>query len=332
MSKQKRVVVVGYAGAELLDIACMTTALAMAGTMRGGTAYQVSVASPGGHAIRCWTGLMLEAQDAIERVVGPIDTLIVSGGLGYRDAIENTALIAHVRRLSREARRVASVCTGAGILAAAGLLDGRTAATHWDHTSYLSKRFPAVAFDGGPIYITDGDVTTSAGVTAALDLTLSFIEADLGARVARDVARELVIYLQRPGNQAQMSMYTTAPVTQHSVVSDTIDHISGNLAADLSTTALAARVGVSERHLTRLFLREAEQTPGRFVRTARVEAAAQLLVSTGLTMDAIASRCGFSAAETLRQTFQSRYGVSPSHYRATQSRCAHVRAVAGEPA
>jgi transcriptional regulator GlxA family with amidase domain len=324
MSQRKRVVVVGYPDAEMLDIACVTTALAMADVMRHGTAYQVSVASPGAAPIRCWTGLALEAQEALERVVGPIDTLIVVGGLGYRDAIEDRRLIAHVRRLSREARRVASVCTGAGILAAAGILDGRTAASHWDHVSYLSKRFPAVTFDGGPIYITDGDVTTSAGVTAGLDLTLSFIEADLGAHIARDVARQLVTYLHRPGNQAQMSMYTDAPVPHHSVVKDAIEHIAGNLAEDLSTTALAARVGVSERHLTRLFLREVEQTPGRYVRRVRIEAAAHLLVGSDLTVDAIASRCGFSAAEPLRQAFQSRYGVSPSHYRATQSRCTPV--------
>ena len=214
------------------------------------------------------------------------------------------------------------MCTGAGLLAAAGLLDGRRAATHWDHAALLTARFPQVSWDGDPIFITDGPFCTSAGVTSALDLTLSFIEADVGADVAREVARQLVTYLQRPGNQAQMSMFTAAPAARNSLVQDTIDHVAGHLADDLSAAVLAERAGVSERHLTRLFLREVEVTPGRFVRRARTEAAAHLLTTTDLTMEAVASRCGFGTPETLRQAFQSRYGVSPSHYRTTQARCA----------
>ncbi len=227
-------------------------------------------------------------------------------------------MVAHVRRLARETRRVASVCTGAGILAAAGLLDGRRAATHWDHANFLAARFPRVHFDGGPIYVVDGPVATSAGVTAALDLTLSFIENDIGSDLARRVSRQLVTYLQRPGNQAQMSMFITPPAAQHSLVRDTVEHIAGHLAHDLSAASLAARAGVSERHLSRLFLAEVDLTPGRFVRRARTEAAANLLVTTDLTMDTIAQRCGLGTAEALRQTFQNTYGVSPSHYRQTQ--------------
>jgi transcriptional regulator GlxA family with amidase domain len=222
--------------------------------------------------------------------------------------------------MAGESRRIAAVCTGAGILAAAGVLDGRRAATHWDHAALLAARFPAVTFDGDPIYVTDGPVCTSAGVTAALDLTLSFIEEDVSADLAREVARQLVTYLQRPGNQAQMSMFTAPPAARHSLVQDTIDHVAGHLDDDLSAATLAERAGVSERHLTRLFLKEVELTPGRFVRRARTEAAAHLLTSTDLTMEAVATRCGFGTPETLRQAFQSRYGVSPSHYRATQSR------------
>jgi transcriptional regulator GlxA family with amidase domain len=324
MTDPRRVLVVGYHAAELLDISCVTTAMTVANYLRGEELYRVMLATPGGRPIHTGSGLVLQAQDKLERVTGPLDTLVVSGGIGYVDAMNDRRLVAHVRRLAGESRRVAAVCTGAGVLAAAGLLDGRRAATHWDHAALLSARFPEVTFDGDPIFVTDGPFCTSAGVTSALDLTLSFIEDDVGADLARGVARQLVTYLQRPGNQAQMSMYTAAPVARNSLVQDTIDHVAGHLADDLSAAVLAERAGVSERHLTRLFLREIEVTPGRFVRRARTEAAAQLLTTTDLTMEAIASRCGFGTPETLRQAFQSRYGVSPSHYRATQTRCAPV--------
>jgi transcriptional regulator GlxA family with amidase domain len=324
MTDPRRVLVVGYHAAELLDISCVTTALTVANYLRGEELYRVVLATPGGRPIHTGSGLVLQAQDKLERITGPLDTLVVSGGIGYVEAMDDRRLVAHVRRLAMESRRVAAVCTGAGVLAAAGLLDGRRAATHWDHTAPLSVRFPQVTFDGDPIFVTDGPFCTSAGVTSALDLTLSFIEDDVGADLARGVARQLVTYLQRPGNQAQMSMYTAAPAARNSLVQDTIDHVAGHLADDLSSAVLAERAGVSERHLTRLFLREVEDTPGRFVRRARTEAAAQLLTTTDLTMEAVASRCGFGTPETLRQAFQSRYGVSPSHYRATQSRCAPV--------
>ena len=320
MDPARRVLVVGYHAAEILDIACVVSALQIANYLHGRAIYQPQLASPGGAPIHTATGLVLNAEVALERVRGPLDTLVVSGGIGYVEAMEDERLVAHVRRLARVSRRVASVCTGAGVLAAAGLLDGRRAATHWFHASTLSSRFPAVRFDRDPIFVDDGDVCTSAGVTAALDLTLSFIEADAGAGLARDVSRHLVTYLQRPGNQAQMSMFTAPPAVRHTVVQDTTSHVAAHLAEDLSATALAARAGVSERHLSRLFLKELGVTPSRYVRNARTEAAAHLLTGTDLTVEAIAGRCGFGTAEALRQAFVSRYGVAPSHYRVTQSR------------
>ena len=322
MTGPRRVIVVGYHAAELLDISCVTTAMTVANYLHGTQLYRVVLATPGGRPIHTGSGLVVQAQDRLERVTGPIDTMVVSGGIGYVKAMDDRRLVAHIRRLALESRRVAAVCTGSGLLAAAGLLDGRRAATHWDHARSLAQRFPEVTFDGDPIFVTDGPFCTSAGVTSALDLTLSFIEADADGDLAREVARQLVTYLQRPGNQAQMSLYTAAPAPRNSLVQDTVDHVASHLADDLSAAALAERVGVSERHLTRLFLRELEVTPGRFVRRARTEAAAHLLATTDLTMESVASRCGFGTPETLRQAFQSRYGVSPSHYRATQSRSA----------
>jgi transcriptional regulator GlxA family with amidase domain len=224
------------------------------------------------------------------------------------------------------------VCTGAGVLAAAGLLDGRRAATHWDHAAFLRGRFPRVRFDSDPIFIAEPDMCTSAGVTAALDLTLAFIEADVDAALARDVARQLVVYLQRPGNQAQMSMFTALPPVANTVVQDAIAYACSHLDQELTTATLAGRARVSERHLSRLFLRELGVTPGRFVRRARTEAAAHLLAGTDLTVEAVARRCGFGTTEALRQAFVSATGVSPSHYRATQSHTALTTPIARAPA
>ncbi|MEW9527316.1 GlxA family transcriptional regulator [Microbispora sp. NPDC049125] len=317
--KERRVAVIGYFAAELLDIACVTSSLESANWLGASPPYRVRLAAPGGHPITCGSGLVLHPQEALERLTGPLDTLIVSGGIGYEEAADNRLIVGHVRRLARESRRVASVCTGSSILAAAGLLDGRRATTHWRWAGELAARHPAVTVDPGPIFIQDGNVFTAAGVTSALDLTLAFIEDDNGADLARQVARDLVTYLQRPGNQAQMSVFTAAPPIPDGLVKRVADHITGNPGADLATATLAEAAGVSERHLTRLFLKHLGCTPGRFVRRARVEAAAHLLTSTSLPLAAVAARCGFGTAETLRQAFVDRYGVPPSRYRSTQA-------------
>lgn len=313
------VVVVGYQQAELLDIACVTTSLDLANRIGARPAYRVRLATPGARAITCYSGLTLAAQQSLERLLGPVDTLIISGGGGHETAAGSARIVGHVRRLARESRRVASVCTGATILAATGLLDGRRATTHWRYASQLAASYPLVTVDPGPIYIREGNVATAAGVTSALDLTLAFIEEDHGAALARRVARALVTYLQRPGNQAQMSLFTTAPPPAHSLVRRIVDHVTGHLDGDLSAATLAADAGVSERHLTRLFIEHLGQAPGRFVRQRRTEAAAHLLASTSLPVASVARMCGFNSAETLRQAFVSRYGIAPSRYRAAQA-------------
>ncbi|GIH62083.1 GlxA family transcriptional regulator [Microbispora siamensis] len=316
---QRRMVVVGYHAAELVDIACVTSSLIMANAHGASPCYDVCLATPSGLPVTCGSGLTLQGQQALERVTGPLDTLLVSGGIGHEEAAANRVIVGHVRRLARESRRVASVCTGAAVLAAAGLLDGRRATTHWQFAHTLAARHPEIAVDARPIFIRDGNVTTAAGVTSALDVTLAFIEEDHGPALARQVARNLVTYLQRPGNQAQMSMFTEGPPPGDGLVKRIVDHVTGHPDADLSTAALAAGAGVSERHLTRLFLKHTGQTPGRFVRRARTEAAAHLLASTSLPMAAIAARCGFGTAEALRQAFVDLYGIPPSRYRLTQA-------------
>ena len=240
---------------------------------------------------------------------------MVSGGVGHEEAAGDRRLVGHVRRLAEVSRRVASVCTGASVLAAAGLLEGRRATTHWRYAGTLAARHPGVTVDPCPIFITEGKVSTAAGVTSALDLTLAFVEEDNGSTLARTVARGVVTYLQRPGDQAQMSMFVVAPPPEHPLVRKIVDHVTGHLDGDLSAAALAVRLNISERHLTRLCLEHLDLTPGRYVRKARTEAAAQLLTSSSLPTAEVAARCGFGSAESRRQAFAAQYGLSPSQYR-----------------
>lgn len=320
--ERHRVLVVGYDDAELLDIACVTTTLDAVRLIDPGFGYELTLATPGGRAITCTSGLVLNAQAALERVRGPIGTLVVSGGLGHLRAARDERFVGHVRRLARESGRVASLCTGASVLAAAGLLDGRRATTHWRFAQQLAEEYEKVTVDSRPIWVQDGNVYTAAGVTSALDLSLSFIEADFGGDMARWVSRAMVTYLHRPGNQAQMSMFTAAPAADHGLVRKVTDHVAERLDGDLSTAALAQLVRVSPRHLGRLFRAELRQTPGRYVRGARLAAAAQLLSASDLPVSRVAARCGFASAEALRQAFAREYGIAPSQYRSVSSTAA----------
>lgn len=315
MRTSRRVLVVGYDGTELLDVASVTSCLDLANRLGATPAYDVRFATLSGGAVRCDSGLELHAQVALRDVPGAVHTLVISGGLGHAAAAADLELVRQVQRLARGASRVASVCTGATVLAAAGLLDGRRATTHWHYADEFATSYPAVRVDPAPIFVRDDHVWTSGGVTAALDLALAFVEADHGAERARWVAMGLVTYLQRPGNQAQMSMFVRARRPEHDVVRRVLDHVTAHPDADLSTARLAAVAGVSERHLTRLVVEHAGQTPARMVRHARLEAAATALVTTDRPVSSIAKATGFRSAETLRQAFNAWFGVSPTHYR-----------------
>lgn len=307
--------VVGYHGAELLDIACVTSSLDIANRIGANPPYRTVLATPGEQSITCDSGLRLHAQASLERFNAPLDTLLVSGGLGHSEAAASQVLVGHVRRLAKLARRVASVCTGATVLAEAGLLTNHRATTHWMHAEQLARGYPGVRVDPDPIYIRDGDIATSGGVTSALDLTLSFIEEDHGMALARGVALGTVSYLQRPGGQTQLSMFLARCSTDDLVVRRTSNHIMSHLNDDLSTAALARLAGLSERHLSRLFLTYLHETPAQYVRRARTEAAAHLLTSTELPVAAVGRRCGFGTTESLRQAFLAHYSVPPSRYR-----------------
>ncbi|CAM5488435.1 GlxA family transcriptional regulator OS=Streptomyces alboniger OX=132473 GN=CP975_31150 PE=4 SV=1 [Streptomyces alboniger] len=315
MDTKRRVVIVAYDDAQILDIACPSGALDIANRYGAEPQYSIELATLGRRAARSSAGILVGAGQGLEAVAGPLDTLFVVGGIGCEDAAADQRLLGQVRRLAGQSRRVASVCTGAYVLAAAGLLDHRRVTTHWGWGERLAERHPAVAVDVGPLYIRDGDVYTSAGVTSALDLTLALIEDDHGPTLARAVARELVTHLHRPADQAQISMFLAAPPPEDRLVRDLVGHIAGHLAEDLTPAALAARAGVSTRHLTRLFTAHLGTTPARAVRVARTEAAAHLVRSSGLPMAAIARRCGFGSAETLRQAFLDHYGVTGDRIR-----------------
>lgn len=311
----RQVVVIGYDRCELLDIACVTSTLDVANRIHRAPAYEVVLATLGGVAVRCDSGLEVSAQARLEQVPPGLDTVIVSGGKGHLAAAEDRELVRHIRRLAPTARRVSSVCTGASVLAAAGLLDGRRATTHWMCAADLAQRYPAVTVDAAPIYVRDGQMSTSGGVTAALDLTLAFVEEDHGRELARRVAMMLVTYLQRPGNQEQMSLYLRAPRSAHDAVSRVVDHVAADLAADLSPAALAKVVGLSKRHLARLLADHLGQSPGRMVRQARLDTAAHLLATTQMPVAKVASTTGFHSPEALRQAFAAQYGVPPMRYR-----------------
>jgi transcriptional regulator GlxA family with amidase domain len=315
MDNKRRVLIVAYDGAQILDIACPSGALDIANRYGAEPPYSIELGTLGRRVARSSAGILMGAGQGLETVAGQLDTLFVVGGIGCEDAASDEPLLGQVRRLAGLSRRVASVCTGAYVLAAAGLLDHRRVTTHWGWGKQLAERHPAVAVDVAPLYIRDGNLYTSAGVTSALDLTLALIEDDHGPTLARAVARELVTHLHRPADQAQISMFLAAPPPENRLVRDLVGYIAGHLAEDLTPATLAARAGVSPRHLSRLFTAHLGTTPAQAVRVARTEAAARLVRSSGLSMAAVARRCGFGSAETLRQAFLDHYGVTGDRIR-----------------
>lgn len=250
----------------------------------------------------------------LARVPAQVDTLIVAGGEGVDAASGDGDLRAWVREHARGARRVASVCTGAFLLAATGLLDGRRVVTHWAHCDALARRYPALRIDRDPVFIRDGDVWSSAGVTAGIDLALAFVEADCGHALALDVARHLVVFLKRPGGQNQFSA-TLAMQHASARFGTLLAWIADHPGTELSVGALAERAGMSERSFVRHFRVETGETPARAVERIRVEAACRLLVQTPLPVKRIAAHCGFGSDETLRRSLIRVIGVAPQEYR-----------------
>jgi transcriptional regulator GlxA family with amidase domain len=313
--KLRRVVLVAFERAQLLDIAGPAQVFAAAEELGLAEGYALTLVSPRGGVVATSSGIGI-ATAPVATVRGPIDTLVVAGGPGVRTALTDRALVARVRRWSAHARRTCSVCTGAFLLAEAGLLDGRRAATHWRSCRELQARYPAVRVEPDPIFVQDGAIWSSAGVTAGIDLALALVEADLGHDAAMLVARGLVVFLKRPGGQSQFS----APLAAQAASDGGLDALHGwmadHLGADLRVEQLAARAGMSPRSFARTYAAKLGTTPAKTVELLRVEAARRALEDGGAPLKLIAHRCGFGDEERMRRAFLRRLGVTPSDYRA----------------
>ncbi|WP_123029228.1 GlxA family transcriptional regulator [Mycolicibacterium stellerae] len=323
----KTVVFALYDKVTLQDVAAPLEIFARANDF--GANYNVILASITGEAVETTSFVSLNVDMPLAAVPQWIDTLIVPGGVppdfnftpGEHDIPEEqtpdvvSAALEMVGELAPRARRVASVCTGAFVLAALGLLDGRRATTHWAHCQELARTYPEVVVDPDSLFVHDGRYITGAGITAGIDLGLALVESDYGPDVARRVARWMVVFLQRPGGQAQFSVWTEAALPVSRGLREIIDSVVADPGADHSIAAMADRAAVSERHLVRMFRMQVGMTPARFVEQARLEAAKVLLATGDHGQDAVARRAGFGSADTMRRTFRRALGVSPSMYR-----------------
>jgi transcriptional regulator GlxA family with amidase domain len=277
--------------------------------------YVITTAALEVRPLRSSSGLSITPDVALADIGRPVDTLIVAGGDGTREAIRDQDVIEQIRRLARRSRRVASVCTGAFLLAEAGLLDGRRATTHWSHCAELAEAYPAVTVEPDPIFTRDGNVSTSAGVTAGMDLALALVEDDLGRQAALTVARHLVLFLHRPGSQAQFSAQLSAQLADRDEVRALQQEIIEHPELDCSVDALARRAGMSSRHLARVFAEEVGATPARYVEQIRLEAARRRLEESADPIERVATSCGFGTSETMRRSFIRALGVPPAEYR-----------------
>ena len=311
----RRIVIVAFPGIQTLDVVGPAEVFSIADRLANGDQYSIEVVASSADPIETGSGLRLVPHRTLAGVRGPIDTLIVAGGTGVREARDDERLVRWIRSAAPRARRVASVCTGAFLLAEAGLLDGRRATTHWASCEALRRRHPEVDVDEAPIFVRDGDVYTSAGVTAGIDLALALVEDDLGAATARDVARWLVLFLRRPGNQAQFSDGPSWQPAERPSLRDLQSWIAENLTGDLSVAALAERAYMSPRNFARAFRREVGVTPAAYVESVRLDRARAELEAGDASVDAVAAMCGFGTVETMRRAFQRRFDVNPAAYR-----------------
>jgi transcriptional regulator GlxA family with amidase domain len=309
----RRVVIVAFPGVQTLDVTGPAEVL-RAATKLHPPGYEVTVAAPEDGPLRTSTVTMVPDLP-LSACRFPIDTLIVAGGTGARAAEEDERVVGWLQEAVKRSRRVTSVCTGAFLLARAGLLDGHRATTHWASCADLAERYPAVTVEPDPIFVRDGNVVTSAGVTAGMDLALALVEEDLGRDVALAAARWLVVFLKRPGGQAQFSAQLAAQTAERQPLRELQAWIPDHLDQDLSVPALASRAAMSERNFARAFRRETGMTPAAYVEAARVESARIALETGDLPVEQVARQAGFGTVETMRRAFGRRVGVSPVDYR-----------------
>ncbi|MER6438759.1 GlxA family transcriptional regulator [Streptomyces sp. NPDC001185] len=307
----RTVLVVLFDGVQSLDVTGPAEVFSGAGTWRAG-AYRVRTASLDGVAVRTSSGLTLVPDGTLAEAAAA-HTLLVPGGPGTRQP--DPRLTDWLRTHGPRADRLVSVCTGALLLARAGLLDGRRATTHWAYCDRLARDHPAVRVDPDPIYVRDGRVSTSAGVTSGIDLALALVEEDLGREAALVVARHLVVFLRRPGNQAQFSAQLAAQTARREPLREVQQWITEHPGEDLSVESLAARARLSPRHFARAFRSETGVTPGRYVDRVRLEHARRLLEDTADGVTEISRACGYGTPEAMRRAFLRALGAAPAEYR-----------------
>ncbi|KWT61942.1 transcriptional regulator [Streptomyces albus subsp. albus] len=322
MSASHRVVIAVFPDVDLLDVTGPAEVFALANRETGGRAgYQVRLAGPVAGAVRTSAGVQLFADVSFEDVRGQVDTLVVPGAVDMGEdgpvARIDAEVVAWVKEMVPHARRVASVCVGAHVLAAAGLLDGKTATTHWSTAAQLAADHPDVTVDADPIFVRSdcGRLWTGAGISACLDLALALVAEDLGEQTALAVARQLVMYLKRQGGQSQFSVPLSRPAAERRDIDELRLWIADHLDADLSAPALAARMCLSERHFARVFKQETGSSPAAYVEEARVELARRLLETTDFPLDQVAAAAGLGSAETLHRAFRRQLATTPAAYR-----------------
>lgn len=305
------VVIVVIDGVKLLD--AVGPAEVFAEANRFGARYRLRFVSPDGNDVSTSVGTRFAVAASVDAITD-VDTVLVAGGDGLVGRPIDPALVDAVKALSGRTRRLASICTGAFILATAGVLDGRRVTTHWRHTRLLANAFPKVHVEPDAIYVDDGTVFTSAGVSAGIDLALGLVERDHGSDLVREVARSLVVYLKRAGGQSQFSVLVESDPPPESALRRVIDAIAADPAATHSVTTLAAHAALSTRQLTRLFHAQLDTTPARYVELVRVDLAKAAL-DAGHSVGESARLAGFRSPETFRRVFLNHLGVSPKAYR-----------------
>lgn len=323
----RRIALLAFPGVQAIDVFGPVEVFSAADRLAGGGAYAVELFAGDLEPIETSSGIGILPTRSVSAFRGTLDTLIVAGGDGVEPALREERLARWVARAAPGTRRVCSVCTGAFLLAEAGLLEGRRATTHWAACEQLARRYPQIQVEPAPIFVRDGPIATSAGVTAGIDLSLALVEEDLGPKLAREVARELVLFLKRPGDQSQFSAPLQRPVPERRRLHELQEWMDSNLHKDLSVPVLAERTLMSPRNFARVFRAEIGMTPAAYVERLRVERARSLLEAGEESVEGIAEACGFGTVETLRRAFQRAVGVSPSQYR---ERFADQLSLAGE--
>lgn len=318
----RRVVLVGAPGTQILDLVGPFQIFTRASELFAAKnpslrpIYSVEVVSTSrGRPLVTNCGLGLIAHHTFRQVNGSIDTLLIAGGNAIEASQISDEVLKWIRDISAETRRIGSVCTGALLLAQAGLLNGKKATTHWKYCELLATKYPRIEVNPDPIFVRDGNVYTSAGVTAGMDLSLALIEEDHGSKLALEVARDFVLYLRRPGGQSQFSAALSMQATDRHPFRDLVSWVLDNLSRELNVGVLAEHVSMSPRNFARVFSKEMKSTPALFVERLRVEVARRRLEESQSSLKGIATECGFKTVGSMRSAFQRLLGAPPGQYR-----------------